>query len=129
MKRITHGMLWLLLGGFLLPAIANAQCPCFTEAQLERWLRLAHQAGARLCGCSPASGGSNIADIIFQIAPNGCFQSEAVNTLDISAGLSQRCGVSTNNAQGLEGISESSQVITPDQANRCINLVRRVCGG
>jgi hypothetical protein len=32
MKRIIHGMLWLSLGGFLLPVIANAQCPCFTAA-------------------------------------------------------------------------------------------------
>jgi hypothetical protein len=127
MKRITHGMLWLFLGGFLLPAIANAACPCFTEAQLERWLRLAHQASARLCFCDPASG---LPEIIFQIAPNGCFQSGASNTLDISAdAVSPSCRVTTSNTEGLEGIPEKSLAITPKQVNQCIDLIRKACGG
>jgi hypothetical protein len=133
MKRITHGMLWLFLGGFLLPTIANAQCPCLTAAQLERWLQLAHQAGARLCLCDPAAGGSDVARIFFQIAPNGCGQNGAVNTLDISADATAsppQCFVTTNNAGGLEGIPDGPvQTITPAQANRCINLIRKVCGG
>jgi hypothetical protein len=134
MKRITHGMLWLFLGGFLLPAIANAQCPCFTQVQLERWLQRAHQAGYPLCGCDPPAGPNSRANIIFQIAPNGCFQSESSNTLNVRTDATPGpgdafCRVDTNNALGLEGIPTGRQDITPDQANRCLTLIRKVCGG
>jgi hypothetical protein len=77
-------------------------------------------------------GDPNLATIIFQIAPNGCFQSASGNTSNILADATDfapLCSVSTNNAEGLEGIPEQSQSITPDQANRCINLTRKACGG
>lgn len=132
MQRIIHSLCWLVLSVCLLPALASAQCPCFTQAQLERWLQRAHQAGYTLCGCDPTAGSNSRADIIFQIAPNGCFQSEASNTLNIRTDATPGdafCRVDTNNALGLEGIPTGSQDITPDQANRCINLIRMACGG